>query len=216
MNSTLYHQLTNLPLLQGIGGEDLARIEDAVILEPDEFPAMEHPLIRQGEPCTSLLFLVQGAVCCHTQSNDETFSVEEIIEAPHVLEPESLYSLSAKYHSSYTTLCHSAFLRINKQTVGRMLQMIPIFRMNYMLHLSALCERSQAERWIMPEKELEERIMNFIIQHQRSHNSKVVLHIKMATLAQWLHETRLRVSKALRALEEKGCLQLGRGTIRLT
>ena len=63
-----YALLTRLPLLQGISSTELLHLEDVLRLDIDELPASRLPIIRQGDLCTQLLWLVEGELLREHQS----------------------------------------------------------------------------------------------------------------------------------------------------
>ena len=68
--STRYALFTRLPLLQGVSSRELLGWEEALRLDIDELPASCLPLIRQGDTCSTLLYLVEGTLQREFRSPD--------------------------------------------------------------------------------------------------------------------------------------------------
>lgn len=58
-------------------------------------------MIKSGEVCDQLLFLLKGRLSSVTVSEDDTLTVIEYFEAPAVLEPYSMFGMNTRYISSY-------------------------------------------------------------------------------------------------------------------
>ena len=60
--STKYRILTHLPLLQGLSGQDLARLEESHGLEMELIPSSSVALLNQGDVCTHLILVATGVL----------------------------------------------------------------------------------------------------------------------------------------------------------
>ena len=115
--NTMFDTLLQLPLFQGLCHEDFTNILEKTKLHFTRFK--EGELIKkQGESCDQLLFLLKGELSVETVSNDGSYTFIEQIEAPAVIEPQSLFGMKVKYASTYTaktevhaiTICKSFVL----------------------------------------------------------------------------------------------------------
>ena len=50
----MYNLLTGMPLLMGISGQDLARIEEHLKFQVETISASNYPIISQGDVCSRL------------------------------------------------------------------------------------------------------------------------------------------------------------------
>ena len=124
----MYKLLTHMPLLQGINGIELARIEERIGLQTEELAASRYPFITQGQPCREMVFLVGGTMTRQTVSADGLYTAIELCYSPIVIEPDKLYGLSCQYGSSYRSQTDCQLIRISKKQVGDHLLKSDIFR----------------------------------------------------------------------------------------
>ena len=82
----MYKLLTSMPLLQGINGMDLARIESKVKMDFVHYTSHNAPFIKQGNKSTDLLFLSNGEITRTYSHQEVPFKFTETIKAPFVIE----------------------------------------------------------------------------------------------------------------------------------
>ena len=209
----MYNLLTRMPLLQGIGGMDLARLEERARLEVEEHPASGASLIRQGQPCRELVFLVSGELRRTTESADHVFVTEECLTGPAVIEPDKLFGLSCEYASSYHSETDCQLMTVKKLDVTLHLMRNDIFRTNYINLLSAeLGRKSDA---LQPSKQFtpEAKLRRFVLGRFSRTDGRKVMRIKMRDLAEYIGETRLTVSEVLNRWSRDGLIGLRRKEI---
>ena len=202
-----------MPLLMGISGQDLARIEERLNIQVESVHASRFPIIRQGEICSQLFFLVTGEMQKEKQSADGLYVISEHIKGPTVIEAENLYGLHCLYEHTYTPLTDCKTICISKNDVRTHLMKSEIFRINYMNMLSAQIYRLKHQAAYAHLKNAEEKIITFILRNFSTTDSEKMLQIKMTDLADYLDETRLSVSQALNKMEKSGLISLRRKEI---
>lgn len=77
---TLYEQILSLPLFQGLSHEDLDNIVthtkfDFTRVEPGK------DIVHEDTPCTKLRFLLNGTAVVHSRADDNSYSVDEDMQA---------------------------------------------------------------------------------------------------------------------------------------
>ena len=87
---TMFDTLLQLPLFQGLCHEDFTSILDKVKLHFIKHKVGE-TIIESGSPCKQLCFLLKGEVSIVTSSKENIYTVIEQMEAPYLLEPQSLF-----------------------------------------------------------------------------------------------------------------------------
>ena len=196
--STRYALFTRLPLLQGVSSRELLGWEEALRLDIDELPASRLPLIRQGDTCTTLLYLVDGTLQRDYRSPDGTYATRSLLKAPAVIEVDRLFGLTPTYEYTYRAKTDVKMLSI-------------VFRLNLLNTLSA-CAQKKANA-LLPHKmgTAEERLRHFIANLFSEGEGEVELIIRMKELAQFTGETRLTISQILNLWAERGSIRLGRG-----
>ena len=208
--STRYALLTRLPLLQGISSTELLGWEDALRLDIDEFPASKLPLIRQGDNCTQLIYLVEGELLREHRSADERFAIRSILQAPAIIEVDRLFGLSPKYENTYWARTEVRMLGIRKSLINSHMMKSEVFRLNLLNALSAIAQKRAAALRPRQLNSVEERLRHFVQTLFPDQEGEVEVSIKMTDLARYIGDSRLIVSRLLNRLHEEGSILLGR------
>ena len=136
----IYDQLLRFPLFLGMSHADLMEVVGHTRLGFSKLPAGKW-LVREGEPCTHLIFLTHGTLQCETQSADHSCRVVEHLSAPYTLQPEQLFGLSQRYTSSYKTKTVCNLISIERQEVRLLTETQLVFRLNLLNALSTETQR---------------------------------------------------------------------------
>lgn len=212
MELSMYKTMLQLPLFQGLVHNDLTHIIETVKLGFDKHKAGE-VIARAHHTCDRLTFLLKGELSVRTSFPDVPCHLTEFIQAPFVIEPQSLFGMDTSFVSTYTARTEADTLSVSKASVLDELFRYDIFRLNY---TNLVCNRAQTLRnrlWALPHGTLRQRIALFILLHCERPAGKKILKIKMAELATALHDNRFRISKALHDMEQAGLLTHTRGVI---
>lgn len=209
----MYKLLTSMPLLQGINGMDLARIESKVKMDFVHYTSHNAPFIKQGNKSTDLLFLSNGEITRTYSHQEVPFKFTETIKAPFVIEPESLFGLTLEYKATYHTDTECDVLIMKKGDVIHTLMANDIFRINYLNSLSNIIQ-SQEDRLLQKDAEsVRSKICRLIKNLSMNPTGEKLLEIKMIDLADHLSETRLNVSRKLNDMVNEGLVVLHRKEI---
>lgn len=206
-----YALFTRLPLLQGINSSELLGWEDALRLDLDEFPASNMPLIRQGDACSQLLYLVEGELQREHYSADRIYATRSLLKGPAVIEVDRLFGLTPSYEYTYRARTDVKMLSIRKGLIGSHLMKSEVFRLNLVNSLSAIAQRRAAALLPHQTGNAEERLKDFLRSLFRECEGEVELIIHMKELARYIGERRLTVSQILNQWDQEGCIRLGRG-----
>ena len=209
---TMFDTLLQLPLFQGLCHEDFTSILDKVKLHFIKHKVGE-TIIESGSPCKQLCFLLKGEVSIVTNSKENIYTVIEQMEAPYLLEPQSLFGMNTHYTSAYVAHTEAHTVSISKAFVLSDLFRYDIFRLNYMNIISNRAQTCYNRLWTKVPEKLEARIANFILSHIERPSGEKILKIKMEDLAQIVNETRAGISKALNNMQDRGLIELHRGEI---
>ena len=206
-----YSLFTRLPLLQGISSRELLGWEETLRLDIDEFPASQLPLIRQGDNCSQLLYLVEGELQREHQSEDGLYVTRSLLKAPAIIEVDRLFGLTPTYEYTYRAKTEVRMLGIRKSLIGSHLMKSEVFRLNLLNTLSAIAQkRATALRPSLLDN-AEERLRHFIGTLFRDSEGEVELIIHMTELARYIGERRITVSLLLNRWAEEKSIHLGRG-----
>ena len=209
--STRYALLTRLPLLQGISSRELLGWEETLRLDIDEFPASDLPLIRQGDNCSQLIYLVEGELQREHRSADSIYTTRSLLKAPAVIEVDRLYGLTPTYEYTYRARTDVKMLGIRKHLLSSHLMKSEVFRLNLLNTLSACSQKRAAALLPCQLDNAEERLCHFIGTLFPDCEGEAELIIHMTELARYIGERRLTVSQLLNRWAEKGSIRLGRG-----
>lgn len=98
----------SLPLFLGMSSNDISNLLTT-------FPIAYHvygdgKVVAQADTaCNSLIFLVRGKMRVSTTADDHGYTIEELFEAPNVVQPERLFGISPLHphlHHSRTMCRH--------------------------------------------------------------------------------------------------------------
>ncbi len=205
-----YLLLTRLPLLQGISSTELLNWEDILRLDFDELPASKLPLIRQGDNCSQLLYLVEGELLREHRSADGLYVTRSRLKAPAVIEVDRLFGLTPTYQHTYFAGTDVKMLGIRKSLIGSHLMKSEVFRLGLLNSLPAISQKRAAARLPHQLDNAEERRLHFLARIFPDAEGEVELVIKMTDLARYIGERRLTVSQILNRWQDEGSIRLGR------
>ena len=189
MEITMYDTLLQLPLFQGLCKNDFTSILGKVKLHFRKYNADEI-IVEQGEPCTELIFLLNGEI------------------SSQIVDEQKSYSLHETFGSTDLNL-----VSIDKAFVLSELNNYEIFRLNYLNILSNRAQIAYNKLWNSYIGSPKEKIINFILSRSMRPEGEKRLKIKMEDLAGLIDETRINVSKELNDMQEKGLVELSRKEI---
>lgn len=205
----MYNTLLQLPLFQGMSKAELSEIIEKVKFHFLKYGDKE-TLFIQGEKCNKLVFLLSGKLTAETTAPCTTFSLEESIEHPTIIEPHSLFGKFPYYKATYTTHGDVALLTIEKQYIYSVLDKYEVFRMNFFNLLSHKTEELHERIWSIDAQQLEGRFIYFIRSICATTHGTKTLRAKMEDLADLLDDTRLNVSNVLNKWQEEGIIEMRR------
>ena len=111
--------------------------------------------------------------------------------------------MNTRYISSYIPHNEEAqMVSISKSFVMGELFKYDIFRLNYMNIVSNRAQNLYTRLWDKAPKDIEDKIIRFILGHIERMTGEKLFKVKMDDLARMLDDTRLNVSKALNGLQE--------------
>ena len=212
METTMYDNLLLLPLFQGLSKNDMTTIIEKVKLDFQTYPKGE-TIIRQGNPCEKLCFLLNGELRVQTKDAKHAYALTEIIKEPMVIEPQSLFGMQTHYTASYQAHTQVSVLMIDKAFIFSELNNYEIFRINYLNILSNRSQVAYQKLWNTHIGTINEKFVNFIALRCQIQGGEKILQTTMEDLAFLINETRINLSRLLNDLQDKGLVQLKRKEI---
>ena len=214
MELTMFERLLHLPLLQGLSTQDLSEVMAHVRLDFVNY----HPgdeIVMQGEPCKGLIYIIAGSVSSIYTDQKQDFVLKEILPPIGVIEPYNVFGMYQQYSRSYKFETEGTTLYIDKQTLLQRLMVNDIVKINFM---NIVCNRYQQTMKTLcaaADENTRDKIIKFLHTYSSVPKGQKELKIKMTTLAEIIHETRLKVSQTLNELQNQGLISLQRETIML-
>lgn len=208
----IFDNLLRLPLFQGISKFDLSNIVSHTKFDFDTTAAGE-TIIKEGDPCTQLYFILSGKIELTHTSDDHSYHVVETTDTPCVIQPEHIFGLHQHYTCECNARTETKLVAINKKEILQLLNDYIIFRLNLLNMLSTRVQNLNQRPWHKAPDTLEERVTDFFVDHCHRPAGEKLFTIKMNQLAQEVGDSRLEVSRALNRLQDRGLLTLHRGRI---
>jgi CRP-like cAMP-binding protein len=210
----LYDSLLRFPLFQGLSRAELLQLAGQTKFGFLKLEAGQ-TVVREGDACPQLFFLISGNLSVTTVNDDRRYSVIEQLAAPWLLQPESIFGAHPQYQSSVTTLTESHFITLTKDEVLRLLDDFLIIRLNLLNLLATQSQRRGRWPWRKAPSDLRQRIIRFFLDHSVYPAGPKTFRILMNQLAQEVGDSRLDVSQVLNAMQDENLLRLRRGIIEI-
>ena len=206
----MYDNLLLLPLFQGLSKNDFTTILEKVRFHFLTYQEGE-TFIRQGETCQQLCFLLNGKAVARTTVEEPTYILSETIDAPTIIEPQSLFGMQPKYTATYQAQTQVKVLTIDKSYIFSELNKHEIFQLNFLNILSNRAQTANQKLWNAYVGSLNEKVIRFIaLRRQNPIGGEKMLKITMEDWANLIDETRINLSRLLNELQDKGLIQLKR------
>ena len=208
----LLDKLLQFPLFLGMSRDDLEIVAGHTRFGFLKLEAGK-TVVKSGDNCNQLHFLINGNLRVRTYSDDYGYSVEEQMQAPNILQLESVFGYYQRYTHDFIAQTDVNFITIDKEEVMRLTEDFLVFRLNIMNHFATLTQKKMRQVWTRPPQSLEDRVIQFLVQHSTYPAGHKVFNILMTRLADEVNDSRLNVSRVLNEMQHKGMILLGRGKI---
>lgn len=208
----MYDTLLQLPLFQGMCKEDFTTIIERVKFHFLNY-AENETVVKQGDNCQQLIFLLDGELLSETADPDYGFKLAEIFRTPFIIEPYSMFGMQTTYTATYKAQSHCKILAIDKSYIFSELNNYEIFRLNFLNILSNRCQMVNRKIWTNHIGHIQEKLAQFLLIRCMKAEGEKKLYITMEDLSKLINETRINVSKLLNDLQKKELLQLKRKEI---
>lgn len=209
---SLYEQILNLPLFQGLSKSDL---DDIVAHIKFDFSKAEpgEAFILENAPCTHLKFLLNGTAIVHRHADDNSYSIDEYVSAPAVFQLDRLFGLSQFYSMDVVAQSTCSILTITKEDIMLMCDKLLIFRINMFNRIATDAQRNGARPWKSKPKSIESKLIRFIDNRSIYPAGRKTINTTMKVIANEINESRINVSRVLNKLNDEGLISISRGRI---
>lgn len=210
----IYDKLLQFPLFQGMSRDDLELVAGHTRFGFSKIVAGK-TIVKDGDSCTHLYFLISGTVRVETFSDDHGYRVVEQMQAPYILQPEVLFGYTQRYSHHFTALTETNFITIDKEEVVRLSEDFLVFRLNLLNIFATQTQKLNRQPWRRYPQTRRERVIRFFVQHSVYPAGAKTFYILMNRLAAELNESRLEISRTLNEMQREGLLTLYRGRIEI-
>jgi CRP-like cAMP-binding protein len=206
--------LLQLPLFLGMGRGELADIEQMIPISGAHIKRGAI-LASENEACTALVLVAKGTVIASTRSDDHSYEIDEILQAPLLIQPEHIFGIKQRYTATFKANTYCEVIRIDKPMVLKLMEHSMTFRLNLMNIIATLSQRNSRRLWHQMSEDIEKRIVRFVKDRCIYPAGQKQLRTKMTVLARELGCSRLEISEALHRLEEKQLLIVKRTIVEI-
>ena len=211
-NLQFRNQLLQFSLFQGISSAEMLQMAGNTRFGFLKIPAGK-TVVSEGEMCSQYYFLVKGTLKVISFPDDRSYHMDESLQAPWLIQPESLFGLSLRYTYTVRAVTDCHFILLSKDEVLRLFDDILTFRLNLLNLLATLAQQRSHKQWRRAPKNLQERLIRFFIDHSIYPAGSKELFIRMEQLGAEMGESRYYISRELNALQQRGLIELHRGRI---
>lgn len=212
MRLKMYEILLRVPLFTGMSSSELEEIIAQTKFEFIRYKPQQ-TIIKKGDKCESLLLMFSGCMDCITEDNQQTFRFHEEHQGSYLIEPEHLFGLRQNYGKTFIAKEETDLLILSKNEVLKLSTNYIIFKINLLNIISTKAQITFKRYWNQNPQDIELKIIEFIEAHCDRPSGKKIIDIKMTKLAGELCQPRLKISNALRRLQNTKLINLKRGKI---
>ena len=208
----IYDQLLKFALFQGLSRDNLAQVAGQTKFGFLKVAAGQ-VVVSEDDACTKLYFMLSGLLRADTRSDDRSYSVVELLQAPFILQPEAIFGYNQRYTHTFSAQADCGFITIGKDEVMRLSEEFLVFRLNLLNLYATQSQKLLRQPWRHRPDTLADRIVRFLSQRCVYPAGPKTFYILMTQLADELGDSRLDISRALNQLQRDGLLHLHRGRI---
>jgi len=202
----MYEILTALPLFKGVTYKRVSEVLEIVPFHFLKYLAGE-TLIKAGDNCSHIKFLISGSVRSTISNYDGRFKVSQTLKAPDVIAPEYLFGLDTHYPNSVESLESAGIMQVAKSDYIKILNSDEIFLFNYLNLLATNAQRAVHGILSLTAGSLEERIAYWVIALTQRTGTDIVLSCRQRDLYALFNTPRQSFMAALDRMKEMGLIE---------
>ncbi len=208
----LNETLLRFPLFNGMGHSELTQLVAHTRFEFMKlFPGER--LVAQGEPAKRLFLVTNGTFRRQTESADGGYAVEEVAEGPFMMPPDRLFGLEQVEQSTLTATSEASIVALGKSELFHLCNEFLAIRINLVNIFATRAQQLCDQLWRKPPSNLRENMVRFFVAHCSDWRGTKVFLIHMDRIAAEVNDSRLNVSRELKAMREDGLVECTRGRI---
>lgn len=203
--ASMFEQLMELPLFKGVSRQRLSQTVGENKFHFLKYPAGE-TIVREGDPCTHVTFVISGAVRSTTVNNTGRFAVSQTLTAPAVVAPDFLFGRFTNYPGDVVAIEPTGILKISKADYLSMLQSDNVFMLNYLNMLSMNAQKSLKGVLSLTTGNIDERIAFWIIALTQRGSTDIRLTCRKRDLCSLFGASRTVFDKEIESMLKRGLL----------
>ena len=205
MNS-MYHQLMQLPLFQGVSTEKITQLVEKLPFHFLKYRSGEK-IVAAGDPSTHIRFIVSGRVRTVMNTTRLKVSIEQTLSTSHVLAPEYLFGRDNAYPFTAFADGPCGILQLLKGDYIKMINADKVFLFNILNYLSSGSQRGIAMALAARDGSVDERLAMLMNVLTVAGATDIVLKYKQKDLCSLLGTQRTTLIAMLDRLSEQEILE---------
>lgn len=201
----MYENLMTLPLFKGVSYNRVSEIVGKTRLGFLKYLPGD-PLVRVGEPCKGIKFIITGSVRLTIHNVSDRFRVMQTLNAPSVISPDFLFGRDTLYPADGVAIDTVSVMQIAKSDFISLLHEDEIILFNYLNILSTNAQKAINGVIALTSGSLEERIAFWIIALTQMDATDIVLQARQRDLYALFGVQRTSFMAALDSLRDRGII----------
>ena len=204
--SSVFELLMNLPLFRGVSRSRIAEVVGSAKFHFLKYPKGE-TVVRAGEECTHLAFVISGSVRSEISNSSKRFSVSQTLKAPSAIAPDFLFGRTTRYPGTVVALTDCSILKISKVDYIRILNADQVFMFNFLNTLSVNAQKALDGILALTSGGLDERIAFWIIALTQPGSEDIELTCKTRDLCNLFSVQRNVFDAACHEMEQRNLIR---------
>ena len=204
--SSMFELLMNLPLFRGVSRSRIAEVVGSAKFHFLKYPKGE-TVVRAGEECTHLAFVISGSVRSEISNSSKRFSVSQTLKAPSAIAPDFLFGRTTRYPGTVVALTDCSILKISKVDYIRILNADQVFMFNFLNTLSVNAQKALDGILALTSGGLDERIAFWIIALTQPGSEDIKLTCKTRDLCNLFSVQRNVFDAACHEMEQRNLIR---------
>ncbi len=204
--SSMFELLMNLPLFRGVSRSRIAEVVGSAKFHFLKYPKGE-TVVRAGEECTHLAFVISGSVRSEISNSSKRFSVSQTLKAPSAIAPDFLFGRTTRYPGTVVALTDCSILKISKVDYIRILNADQVFMFNFLNTLSVNAQKALDGILALTSGGLDERIAFWIIALTQPGSEDIELTCKTRDLCNLFSVQRNVFDAACHEMEQRNLIK---------
>ena len=211
---SMFDILAELPLFRGVTRERIASVVGTTRLHFLKFGDGDI-IVRAGEACTHVLFVISGSLRISISNADERFRINQTLEAPDVVSPDFLFGLSTVYPGTVTAIDNVSVVKVSKNDYLKILNSDEIFLFNFLNYLSMNAQKCVEGVLSMTNGSIEERLAMWVVAMTQPSATDISIVCRQRDLYSMFGTQRSSYMSAIDRLVDSGVISYEPGVIKV-